>query len=197
MQWAAAFDNRGDGRSDEDRSRQRQLLDRSRGRRRRGLLHEAGEAPGQWLGELAAELGLSGEVDRDEYTALLAGKHRRTGDVLVKRPEPRTFVDATGRKRRLEPILGYDVRFSAPKSISLLWAVGSPEVQATIERDGDRVLCGGGARLPAAATRAAGWGLSGIEFGVNIPGTAGRGGADERQRLRRTSTAPPRPTCSS
>ncbi len=44
---------------------------------------------------------------------------------------------------------------------------------ATIERDGDRVLCGGGARLPAAATRAAGWGLSGIEFGVNIPGTAG------------------------
>ncbi len=44
---------------------------------------------------------------------------------------------------------------------------------ATIERDGERLLCGGGARLPAAATRAAGWGLSGIEFGVNIPGTAG------------------------
>jgi UDP-N-acetylenolpyruvoylglucosamine reductase len=44
---------------------------------------------------------------------------------------------------------------------------------ATIERDGDRILCGGGARLPTAAARAAGWGLSGIEFGVNIPGTAG------------------------
>ncbi len=44
---------------------------------------------------------------------------------------------------------------------------------ATIERDGDGILCGGGARLPTAATRAAGWGLSGIEFGVNIPGTAG------------------------
>ncbi len=44
---------------------------------------------------------------------------------------------------------------------------------ATIERDGERLLCGGGARLPAAASRAAGWGLSGIEFGVNIPGTAG------------------------
>lgn len=43
----------------------------------------------------------------------------------------------------------------------------------TIERDGDGILCGGGARLPTAATRAAGWGLSGIEFGVNIPGTAG------------------------
>jgi len=42
-----------------------------------------------------------------------------------------------------------------------------------IEREGERLLCGGGARLPAAATKAAGWGLSGIEFGVNIPGTAG------------------------
>jgi UDP-N-acetylmuramate dehydrogenase len=44
---------------------------------------------------------------------------------------------------------------------------------ATIERDGDRVLCGGGARLPSAAAKAATWGLSGLEFGINIPGTAG------------------------
>ncbi len=44
---------------------------------------------------------------------------------------------------------------------------------ATIERDGDRVLCGGGARLPSAAAKSAKWGLSGLEFGVNIPGTAG------------------------
>jgi UDP-N-acetylmuramate dehydrogenase len=44
---------------------------------------------------------------------------------------------------------------------------------ATIERDGDRIFCGGGARLPSAAAKTAGWGLSGLEFGVNIPGTAG------------------------
>jgi UDP-N-acetylmuramate dehydrogenase len=44
---------------------------------------------------------------------------------------------------------------------------------ATIDHDGERLLCGGGARLPTAATKAAGWGLSGIEFGVNIPGSAG------------------------
>ena len=44
---------------------------------------------------------------------------------------------------------------------------------ATIERAGERLLCGGGARLPTAAAKAAGWGLSGIEFGINIPGTAG------------------------
>jgi UDP-N-acetylenolpyruvoylglucosamine reductase len=44
---------------------------------------------------------------------------------------------------------------------------------ASIEREGERLLCGGGARLPAAAARAAGWGLSGLEFGINIPGTVG------------------------
>ncbi len=41
------------------------------------------------------------------------------------------------------------------------------------ERDGHRLLCGGGARLPSVAARAAREGLSGIEFGVNIPGTVG------------------------
>jgi len=44
---------------------------------------------------------------------------------------------------------------------------------ATIERDGDCMLCGGGARLPKAAAVAAGFGLAGLEFGVNIPGTVG------------------------
>jgi UDP-N-acetylmuramate dehydrogenase len=44
---------------------------------------------------------------------------------------------------------------------------------AAIEQDGHRLLCGGGARLPQAAARAARAGLSGLEFGVNIPGTVG------------------------
>ena len=44
---------------------------------------------------------------------------------------------------------------------------------AAIEREGERVVCGGGYRFPSAAAKTAGWGLSGLEFGVNIPGTAG------------------------
>jgi UDP-N-acetylmuramate dehydrogenase len=44
---------------------------------------------------------------------------------------------------------------------------------ATIDLDGTSLLCGGGARLPAVAAHAARSGLSGIEFGVNIPGTVG------------------------
>jgi UDP-N-acetylmuramate dehydrogenase len=44
---------------------------------------------------------------------------------------------------------------------------------ARIGVEGERLVCGGGARLPAVAARAAREGLSGIEFGVNIPGTVG------------------------
>jgi UDP-N-acetylenolpyruvoylglucosamine reductase len=44
---------------------------------------------------------------------------------------------------------------------------------AGIEQQGQRLLCGGGARLPQAAAYAARAGLSGLEFGVNIPGTVG------------------------
>jgi UDP-N-acetylenolpyruvoylglucosamine reductase len=44
---------------------------------------------------------------------------------------------------------------------------------ADFERDGQRLLAGGGARLPSAAAKAASWGLSGLEFGINIPGTVG------------------------
>jgi UDP-N-acetylenolpyruvoylglucosamine reductase len=44
---------------------------------------------------------------------------------------------------------------------------------ARIDLEGTRVLCGGGARLPSASAHAARAGLTGLEFGVNIPGTVG------------------------
>jgi UDP-N-acetylenolpyruvoylglucosamine reductase len=47
---------------------------------------------------------------------------------------------------------------------------------STIELDGiagDKLACGGGARLPAVAAAAARAALGGIEFGVSIPGTVG------------------------
>jgi UDP-N-acetylmuramate dehydrogenase len=42
-----------------------------------------------------------------------------------------------------------------------------------IEHQDGHLICGGGARLPQAAARAAALGLAGLEFGVNIPGTVG------------------------
>jgi UDP-N-acetylenolpyruvoylglucosamine reductase len=44
---------------------------------------------------------------------------------------------------------------------------------AAIERHDPGLVCGGGARLPHASAEAARAGLSGLEFGVNIPGTVG------------------------
>jgi UDP-N-acetylenolpyruvoylglucosamine reductase len=44
---------------------------------------------------------------------------------------------------------------------------------ATIVPEGRRMVCGGGARLPQASAAAARLGLTGLEFGVNIPGTVG------------------------
>jgi conjugative relaxase-like TrwC/TraI family protein len=99
-----------------------------------------GEAPGEWMGDLAAELGLSGEVDRDSYAAALAGEDPVSGTTLVARPEPRKYTDAEGRERRLDPILGYDIRFAAPKSVSLLYAVGSPEVREAVLRAHDHAV---------------------------------------------------------
>jgi UDP-N-acetylmuramate dehydrogenase len=42
-----------------------------------------------------------------------------------------------------------------------------------IDVDNTRIRCGAGARLPSVSARAAQAGLTGIEFGVNIPGTVG------------------------
>ena len=44
---------------------------------------------------------------------------------------------------------------------------------AKIEVHDTRIVCGGAARLPAIAARAARAGLAGIEFGVSIPGSVG------------------------
>jgi UDP-N-acetylenolpyruvoylglucosamine reductase len=44
---------------------------------------------------------------------------------------------------------------------------------SSVERDGTHVVCGGGARLPSATAKVARWGLTGLEFGINIPGTVG------------------------
>jgi len=44
---------------------------------------------------------------------------------------------------------------------------------ARITFSGNIVECGGGARLPSVAAKAAGEGLTGLEFGVSIPGTVG------------------------
>jgi conjugative relaxase-like TrwC/TraI family protein len=44
---------------------------------------DAGEETGRWLGRGAAAMGLSGDVDREDFGQVLAGRHPRTGERLI------------------------------------------------------------------------------------------------------------------
>jgi conjugative relaxase-like TrwC/TraI family protein len=79
-----------------------------------------GEAPGQWLGDGAENLGLSGTVEPDQLVAMLTGRHPATGEPLGLR-----HVDGGA-------VPGFDLTFSAPKSVSLSWALGGPPVGAQV-----------------------------------------------------------------
>src|SRR5215207_1293887 len=82
------------------------------------------EAAGRWCGRSAARLGLIGEVDGEALNAVLAGVEPDTGMVLRRR----------GR------VPGFDVTFSAPKSVSVLFGVADDEVAAAVQRAHDRAV---------------------------------------------------------
>lgn len=68
---------------------------------------EGGLSPSEWQGQGAEALGLSGEVDREQFRALLDG--RVAGEQL-----------GTFREGQLEHRSGWDVTLSAPKSVSIM-----------------------------------------------------------------------------
>jgi len=68
---------------------------------------DGGFAPSEWFGEAAEALGLSGEVDRVEFAELLEG--RIAGQQL-----------GTTRDGEVEHRPGWDITFSAPKSVSIM-----------------------------------------------------------------------------
>ncbi len=71
------------------------------------------EPPGRWWGGGRAALGLDGPVAGDDLRALLEARHPGTDAPLGRR-----FGDSSAR--------GFDATFSAPKSVSVLWAL-SPD----------------------------------------------------------------------
>lgn len=85
-----------------------------------------GEAPGRWIGATSEQLGLFGHVEAEALRNLLAG-NAADGQSLGVQVQP-------GRRP------GYDLTFSAPKGISLLWAFGSGEVPDAIAAAHDRAV---------------------------------------------------------
>ena len=80
-----------------------------------------GESPGRWNGAGAEALGLRGEVIDTDFTAVLAGTHPRTGEDL-------------GKHWRTQTVVAFDVAVSAPKDVSILYALGDERTRATILR---------------------------------------------------------------
>jgi Ti-type conjugative transfer relaxase TraA len=79
----------------------------------------AGEAPGYWLGGGAADLGLEGHVRERELTPVLEGRDPATGEAVSHRQH----------KARMP---GFDLTFRAPKSVSLVHALGPKEASNEI-----------------------------------------------------------------
>jgi conjugative relaxase-like TrwC/TraI family protein len=89
----------------------------------RYLTQADGEQPGQWTGRQAALLGLSGEVTTEDLQALLEGRDPRSG-VSLGSP----FVNrATSSGRVVRAVAGFDATLSAPKSLSVWWALSGDE----------------------------------------------------------------------
>jgi conjugative relaxase-like TrwC/TraI family protein len=81
----------------------------------------AGEAPGQWLGAGSDVLALRGEVRAEDLRRILDGNHPGNATALG---------NAQGGRERLP---GYDLTFRAPKSVSLLLALGEGEVSREVK----------------------------------------------------------------
>ncbi|HXV05155.1 MAG TPA: MobF family relaxase [Solirubrobacterales bacterium] len=81
-----------------------------------------GEVAGQWMGDATRELGLSGEVGGDQLTAMLTGRNPVDGSPLLGRQG----VPGKGS------VPGFDLTFSAPKSVSLIWALGGSDAAEAV-----------------------------------------------------------------
>lgn len=81
----------------------------------------SGEAPGRWRGAGATRMGLAGEVDAGVFRQVLSGVDPADGVRLVRAGTP---------KRPRLP--GLDLTFSAPKSVSVLYGLGGPDVSGEV-----------------------------------------------------------------
>lgn len=81
---------------------------------------QSGEPRGSWFGQGAQKLGLTGDVDDEAFVALMAGMDPNRAD----RHLGRSYDDKSVR--------GFDVTASAPKSVSVLFALGDLETRQQV-----------------------------------------------------------------
>ncbi|MFC7047860.1 MobF family relaxase [Emcibacter nanhaiensis] len=89
----------------------------------KGQEREEAPAPGRWVGQGAERLSLPHEVQERHFKAALQGMDPMTREQLVK---------AGGHSKSHSA--GWDMTFSAPKSVSVVWALSGPEQREKIEQ---------------------------------------------------------------
>ena len=85
------------------------------------------EPAGQWSGGLADDLLLFGEVKQGQLGAMFEGKHPLTTEELSGNAGPQHKA-------------GWDLTFSAPKSVSVLWAVADMEERGLLASAHDEAV---------------------------------------------------------
>ena len=87
---------------------------------------QGGEPPGEWQGEGAKALGLSGEVSGEAFQNLFHG---------FAPDGKRALVQNAGKKDGYHKrVPGWDLTFSPPKSVSVCWALAPEPMRKAIER---------------------------------------------------------------
>ena len=102
---------------------------------------DAKEAPGEWTGRSAARLGLTSEVDAETLHQVLESRDPWTGERLTR---------AQGAPK----VPGFDATFCAPKSVSLLFALGEPEASNEVRNAHDAAVAAAMSVFEAEAARA-------------------------------------------
>lgn len=82
------------------------------------------EARGVWAGSASRELGLAATVEAAALRHVLAGLHPRDGSALRSSSSPAR-------------VAGFDLTFSAPKSVSVLFALGDADMRAAVRQAHD------------------------------------------------------------
>jgi conjugative relaxase-like TrwC/TraI family protein len=104
-------------------------------------LGEGARVVGRWQGLGADALGLGERVREGQLAALLAGVNPVSGELLGRRFTQRerlvAVTDPVSGERvlirqALDPVGGWDLVFAAPKSVSLVYALGSEAVRAEV-----------------------------------------------------------------
>ncbi len=78
------------------------------------------EPDGTWLGAGSAGLGLGGKVDAAQLEAVLGGSHPASG------------LRLNPAQSRIK-VVGYDLVFAAPKSVSILFGIADPEASEQVQ----------------------------------------------------------------